>query len=295
MGRPNLLFAIMEPMNKEQSLALQNFTQHIRELGAFASQNFGSNTASSTQKEDDTVVTDTDLVIETKIRAHIEEHFPGDITVGEEYGAGDGERNFVWFIDPIDGTYNFVKGIPFCAISCARLGEADRDSFGLVYNPITGQTFSSLGEEGAGVYENDRSVLPRGEMKGGKYEFTIGRSTKEVWMKPAAYALHKALGMKYGRSGAYNCSSLEIAYVATGKIDGYLSYGLQSYDYAAGMLLARLSGASISIFENGEWHLWEDSIADLCKKKDAILFTSHLAIHEEVLSFIGNPKDWATE
>ncbi len=278
-------------MNTEKEFhALKDF---VRETGTIALKYFDSGNTENELKRDKTVVTKADQEIEAALVGYIQEHFPGDAIVGEEYGEQAGSSGFFWHIDPIDGTDNFLRKIPFFAISIARLGDKPEESFAIVYNPAINQMFYSFSETEGGVYENDRLCTLTPEPLGGKYVISIGRSTKEEWMKPATYALNEALGTKYGRCGAFNCTALEIAYVAANRIDAFLTYGLKSYDWAAGLFLVKATGGAISVFEEGKWRLWTASLKELCSQHGRIIFTSHPQIHPDMLGFIGDPAVWA--
>jgi len=265
---------------------------YIIKIGKIASGHFNSGDTTNQLKTDLTVVTKVDKEIETKLIQYIHKNFPNDAIIGEEFGNKSGKSEFVWHIDPIDGTDNFLRKIPFFAISVARLGDNLKNSFGIVHNPITNQTFSTFNETPGNVYENDRLCTLTADPLGGKYIIIISGGHSEPWMKPAKYALMESIGLKYGRGGSYNCVSLELAYIAANRIDANLSFGLKSYDYAAGFFLIKATGGAISIFENGKWKLWTSSLKELCSK-DRITFTSHQDIHQDILEFIGDPTLWA--
>lgn len=268
----------------------QALIAHVEEVGQHAREYFDSENIANELKGDGSVVTQIDKEIETMLRAYVKENFPGDAIIGEEHDDISGTTGFVWHIDPIDGTYNFLNRIPFCAISVARLGDTAEDSFGIVHNPITKHTFASLMENG--VYENERVTNLTAEVLGGRRVIGLGRSRKEAWMLPASYRIQEAVGTKYGRCQTHNCTALELAYLAAGRFDGFLTYGLQTYDYAAGFFLARAAGAKISVFEDGVWLEHSGSIKSLCDKHEKIIFASHPDLHDEIRDFIGNPRDW---
>lgn len=263
----------------------------IEDAGTLAFAYFNANESANELKDDGSVVTKVDQEIETRLLAFINQQFPDDAIVGEEHGSKDGTSGFVWHVDPIDGTDNFIRKIPFCAVSVARLGDTAEDSFGIVHNPFTRQTFSSLMDEG--VYENEHVHNLTADPLGGRYVISIGRGKTEEWMRPAGFALQKELAVAFGKCHAYGSSALELAYVAANRIDAYLTFGLKSYDYAAGLFLVASAGGAISVFEEGAWRRWTGSLKELCSTHERIIFASHPDIHAKMLDFIGDPHAWA--
>jgi len=174
----------------------------------------------------------------------------------------------------------------------ARLGSTSEDSFGIVHNPITNQTFASLMENG--VYENEKIHILNSEVLGGRAMISIARG-RELWMKSASYNVRKELGMVFGGGTSYGCCALEIAYVAANRLDGVLTFGLNSYDYGAGLFLVKAAGGMISVFESGVWSPWSASLKELCTEHGKTIFVSHAGIHAEALALIGDPRAWSDE
>lgn len=266
--------------------------EEIKLASVTAHEYFVSESIQNEQKQDGSVVTEVDQAIERRLRTWIEANFPEDAIVGEEEAGKDGTSGFVWHIDPIDGTDNFLRKIPFCAISVARLGPDAEDSFGIVHNPLTGQTFSSLMEDGA--YENQRITNLTAEPLGGRFRLGTGRG-KDEWMKQVDHPIQDAFGHKYGSGKSLGCCALELAYVSANRIDAFLIFGLHSWDYAAGLYLVKAAGGMISVFEDGEWNVWEKSLQELCSEHGKTIFASHPDIHCEIRDFIGDPKKWADD
>jgi len=264
----------------------------IEEAGLKARAYFDADDNANEIKHDGSVVTKIDQEIEVIIIEYIRTHFPDDSIVGEEGEDYVGESDFVWHIDPIDGTDNFLRRIPFCAVSVARLGSTSEDSFGIVHNPITNQTFASLME--GGVYENEKIHVLNDNVLGGRAMISIARG-RESWMKSASYNVRKALGMKFGGGTSYGCCALEIAYVAANRLDGVLTFGLNSYDYGAGLYLVRAAGGLISVFENDVWTLYTGSLKELCREHGKTIFVSHGGIHQTALDLIGDLRSWSDE
>lgn len=268
------------------------FIQEIESAGELAHQYFISNEMTNEQKSDGSVVTAIDKAIEERLVAYIRTHFPDDTIVGEEGEGYTGTSEFVWHIDPIDGTDNFLRRIPFCAISVARLGDTDEDSFAVIHNPITRQTFSSFMDEG--VCEKSVVHTTNNDMLGGRAMISLARG-RESWMKTASYNIRKAIGMKFGGGNSFGCCALEHAYVAANRLDGVLTFGLNTYDYAAGLYLIKSAGGIISVFEDGAWREWQGSIKSLCAEHGKTIFSSHRGVHTDALTLIDNPRDWSDE
>ncbi len=264
----------------------------IEQAGHKAWDYFDSDDNVNEIKSDGSVVTAIDKAIETDLVAFIRDVFPGDSILGEEGAGYTGSSGFIWHIDPIDGTDNFLRKVPFCAVSVARLGDTSEDSFGIVHNPITKQTYAALMENG--VYEREKVHIINEKTLGGRAVISIGRG-RDYWMKSASYNLQKALGITFGKCSVYNCCALELAYIAANRIDGFLIFGLHTWDYAAGLYLIKASGGVISVYENGAWYEWTGSIKELCSHHDRTIFASHAGIHASALMLIKNPRDWSDE
>ena len=183
---------------------------------------FDDNENSNEQKADGSVVTQIDKDIEIALVSFVRREFPDDSIVGEEGEGYIGTSDFVWHIDPIDGTDNFLRRIPFCAVSVARLGSTTEDSFGVVHNPITRQTFAALMDNG--VYEREHIHVLNDSILGGKGMISMARGRSESWMKSASYNIRKALAMKFGGGNSFGSCALELAYVAANRLDGVLIY-----------------------------------------------------------------------
>ncbi len=275
-------------MNIEQEFA--ELKSVIKEAGQAAREYFDSDSTQNEIKDDGSVVTEIDKKIETALLNHIKERFPDDAIVGEEHGEHEGKSGFVWHIDPIDGTDNFLRKIPFCGVSVARLGDTAEDSLAIIYNPITGQMFSSLMENG--TYENERLTNLTAEPLGSKLVVAVAAYSRD-WMKLAKINLFKGLSEEVGKGTTYSSCAVELAYVAASRIDAQITFGLNTYDYAAGLFLVKAAGGSISVCEDGEWKLWEGSIKGLCNEHKKTIFCSHPDVHEQIRDFIGDPRKWA--
>lgn len=212
-----------------------------RRAGAFAKTHFEAiDTLVIESKGHQDLVSNADKDTETLIRAALDEHWPDDGIVGEEHGRKTGTSGYDWVIDPIDGTANFVRGLPqWCvAIACARDGEA---VVGVIFEPSSGEMFTAAKGGGAFVNGKPMRVAQTGDM--GQGSVGIGFSGRLPGMKAVT-----ALTMVVERGGVFfrNASgALMLAYVAAGRLIGYLEEFMNSWDCVAGLLMIEEAGGTI--------------------------------------------------
>lgn len=168
--------------------------------------------------------------------------------LGEETGSESNTRGR-WIVDPLDGTTNFLKGIPHWAVSVALEIEGTL-SLGVIHNPITGETFSA--EKGAGASLNGIPIGPSATsdfstaLFGTGVPFGTMNHINEHSQDIARLMPHCA-GVR--RLGA---ASLDMAYVACGRLDGFWERSLQLWDIAAGLVILREAGGKISGWSQDE-------------------------------------------
>jgi myo-inositol-1(or 4)-monophosphatase len=175
---------------------------------------------------------------------------PGYGFLGEEGGEIQGkDKTHRFIIDPIDGTTNFMHGIPQFAISIALEREGQLVS-GVVYNPVTDDLFTA--EKSHGAYLNDKRlrVAARKEMAAAVIATGLPFLGKEGHAR-ALGEMGVMMGVTAGirRMGA---ASLDMAYVAAGRFDGFWEHGLQPWDVAAGIILIREAGGVVTDMTGGE-------------------------------------------
>ncbi len=188
-----------------------------------------------------------DLKAEKIIRHELEKARPSFGFLMEESGASEGsDPDQRWIVDPIDGTTNFLHGIPHFAISIALEREGEIVA-ALVYNPISDDRFYA--EKGNGAFHNDRRmrVSARRKLEESVIATGIphkGRGDHMVYLKQLAKVMANTAGIR--RVGA---ASLDLAWTAAGRVDGYWEQDLQPWDIAAGLLLVREAGGYISCLD----------------------------------------------
>ncbi len=185
-----------------------------------------------------------DLKAEKVLRGELAKARPAYGFLMEESGSEEGtDRHHRWIVDPLDGTTNFLHGIPHFAISIAL--ERDREIIaGVVYEPLRDEMFWA--EKGAGAFLNDRRlrVSARRQLAesliGTGIPF-VGRGHYPEYLATLGAVMAATSGVR--RLGV---ASLDLAYVAAGRLDGYWEFGLFAWDVAAGVLLVREAGGYVS-------------------------------------------------
>ncbi|MBV8972048.1 MAG: inositol monophosphatase [Sphingomonadaceae bacterium] len=195
-------------------------------------------------------VSNADRAAERTIREVLTHARPDWGLLMEEEGATAGtDLDRRWIVDPLDGTTNFLHGIPHFAISIAA-EERGEVVAGLVYQPLTDESFWA--EKGKGAWLQDRRlrVSGRREMSDALIATGIpfaGHGDQPQWEAVAHAVMPEVAGIR--RFGA---AALDLAWVAAGRYDGYWEAGLQPWDVAAGILLVREAGGFVTDFRGGE-------------------------------------------
>ena len=169
---------------------------------------------------------------------------PGYGFIGEEGGQREGsDKSHTWIVDPLDGTTNFLHGIPQFAISIG-LQREDTIIAGVIYNPANDELY--IAERGKGAFLNDQRLRVAGRRKLNECIVAcglphIGRGDHKQFLNEMAALQDKVAGFR--RFGA---AALDMAYVAAGRLDGYWERNLQAWDIAAGQILVREAGGMVS-------------------------------------------------
>jgi myo-inositol-1(or 4)-monophosphatase len=189
-------------------------------------------------------VTAADTRTEKTLKYELAKARPGFGFIMEESGVIEGEDpNRTWIIDPIDGTTNFIHGIPHFAISIA-LQEYGELVAALVYNPVFDEIF--LAEKGQGATFNNRRlrVSARREISECVVATGIphlGRGDHPSFITQLTAVMAQTAGVR-----RFGSAALDLAYVAAGRFDGFWETGLQTWDVAAGILLVREAGGFVT-------------------------------------------------
>jgi myo-inositol-1(or 4)-monophosphatase len=203
------------------------------------------------EKRANDYVSEVDRAAEQAIIQTIRKAYPDHAILAEESGAHAGNE-YQWIIDPLDGTTNYLHGIPQFAISIALLHRGKLEA-GVVYDPLRDEMFSA--DQGGGAYLNDRRIRVteqkglRGALLGTGIPFRDQRFV-DNYLGMMKSLMRDTAGIRRPGSAA-----LDFAYVACGRYDGFWELGLSIWDFAAGALLVKEAGGVVSDIAGGDRYL----------------------------------------
>ncbi|MBR0825310.1 inositol monophosphatase [Bradyrhizobium manausense] len=169
---------------------------------------------------------------------------PGYGFIGEEGGQREGtDKSHTWIVDPLDGTTNFLHGIPQFAISIGLAREGTVIA-GVIYNPANDELY--IAERGKGAFLNDQRLRVAGRRQLNECVVAcglphIGRGDHDLFRREMTAIQDQVAGLR--RFGA---ASLDLAFVAAGRLDGYWERNLQPWDIAAGQIMVKEAGGTVS-------------------------------------------------
>lgn len=193
------------------------------------------------------LVTEVDKLSEDIILNHIKNTYPEHAILSEESGIFENESDYLWIIDPLDGTNNYANGIPWFGISIA-LQYKRETVLGVVYVPVMDEIFSAIKGEGAFLNERKLEVGCKNSLNESIVAsgFPYDRSIHEVNnVSYASKIIPKIRGFRRGGAAA-----IDLSYVAAGFFDGYWEVDVKTWDVAAGILLVQESGGNIIHFRD---------------------------------------------
>ncbi|MCJ8319179.1 MAG: inositol-1-monophosphatase [Colwellia sp.] len=198
------------------------------------------------------IVTNVDKDAEYIIVETIRKSYPKHTIIGEECGLLQGEDNdFQWIIDPIDGTANFIKGIPHFAVSIALKVKGKLDQ-AVIYDPIRGEVFSA--SRGKGAQLNGFRIRVNKAKELNSTILATGFPYRNKQHINAYMDMFKSLLIKTTDMRRAGSPALDLAYVAAGRVDGFFEIGLKPWNTAAGELLIIESGGLVTDFVGGHNH-----------------------------------------
>ena len=222
-----------------------------REAGDFAHRSRvglgpGARAAHDTKSSVVDPVTEFDRATEDLVVRRLRSERPDDSIVGEEGSDHAGSSEFTWHIDPIDGTVNFVYDLPLWCTSIGVLRNGEPIA-GAVYAPVVGDLYSAAA--GAGAFVNDIPIRVSGaedvatSLVATGFSYHVGPH-REHQARRIARVLPRVRDIR--RSGS---AAIDLASVASGRVDGYFEEFISSWDIAAGVLLVREAGGTVTAFD----------------------------------------------
>jgi myo-inositol-1(or 4)-monophosphatase len=189
------------------------------------------------------LVTEIDQQSEAYLLGEIRRRFPSHSIMAEESGAWEGQECCQWHVDPLDGTVNYAHGVPFFSVSIAYQ-EGSQVQLGAVYDPLRDELFSA--ECGQGAWLNGKQVQPSQATDLNQCLLVTGfpydiRTRPEKNLNNYARFSMRSQGVR--RLGS---AALDLCYVAAGRLDGYWEMSVNSWDVAAGGLIAEQAGALVT-------------------------------------------------
>lgn len=188
------------------------------------------------------LVTDADQASEKLIVERLRSRFPAHSIVAEEGGGIENASDYVWYVDPLDGTTNYAHGYPaFCvSLGLYRKGEA---LAGAVYDPLRKELFTA--EKGSGAYLNHHRIRTSQTAQFEESLFATGFASPRRHSGVNVHFFHQVSMLSHGirRSGS---AALDLCFVACGRLDGFWEFGLKAWDVAAGLLVLTEAGGTYS-------------------------------------------------
>lgn len=248
--------------------------------GEWIKSKMGSITQLDTKYSMHDLVTEVDKGAERMIRNLIGTHFPEHSFLGEE-GVEPGpeasakalqdlsDAEYLWIVDPVDGTTNYVHGFPFYSVSIA-LAHRGQVIVGVVYDPSRDELF--VAERGKGAYVHGRKMQVSSEGALNQSLIATGFPADQHVALPANMKGIQALAPKVRNLRIAGSAALHLAYVAAGRLSGFWEYNLNAWDIAAGSLLVEESGGRMSDITGSPYDLAVRNV-----------IASNGLIHEELL------------
>lgn len=219
------------------------------------------------------LVTTADLAAERRIAELLREQFPTHAILAEEEHAGDVHAEYLWVVDPLDGTTNFAHGLPHFAVSIACLHHGQPE-VGVVWNPIRDDWYEAA--RGHGAFHNGQRlhVGPQTELN----EVLIGTGfyyDRGAMMEATLAAIGDLFRQNIHGIRRFGTASLDLAQVAAGQFGGFFEYQLSPWDYAAAALLVQEAGGLITTCQGGPLPISKTS-----------LLAANAALHPKILPIV---------
>ncbi len=214
-------------------------------------------------------VTEVDRAAEAEIIATVQRSYPTHGFLAEESGSTSPDAEYVWIVDPLDGTTNFLHGFPqFCVSMAAQYrGKIEH---AVVYDPWRQEIFTA--SRGDGAYLDGRRIrVTKAKTLEGTLIGTGFPYRENLHYLDPYLAMFRAVSMKAAGLRRPGSAALDLAYVAAGRTDGFWELGLSPWDTAAGWLLIQEAGGMVGTLTGGEYQLGPHVVAGGPKVYEALI------------------------
>lgn len=264
---------------------LQHMIMIAKEAGAILHQQFNTPVEQMTKSTEVDIVTATDKQVEVLISEALLSAYPDTHLVGEEgggQGASAATADYLWFVDPLDGTTNFASSIPHFCTSIALTDNNRVPLLGVIYDPMRDELYTARRGAGATLNGNllavtEKTSLSQSVLASG---FAYDRRTNSNNnTKQWTAFIPKVRGLR--RMGA---AALDLAYVAAGRYDGYWERSLNPWDVMAGVLLITEAGGIVTDYQGGDSPQFDN---------DGRYVASNGHIHAQILDVLAETYSWS--
>jgi len=245
-----------------------------RKAGDFIKQNYKGDFRVG-HKEDKTIVSEIDIGAEKLILEVLAQQYPDHSFFSEESGMTDKNSDYLWVIDPLDGTTNFTRGIPRFGVSIGLFYQ-HKPFLGVIYNPLLDELYAAQAQKGA--FLNEQSIHVGSIQAVDKSVVAMGRATN-IQEKKRAGVIYKAISPSLFTVRIMGSIALDLASVAAGQYDCLLFNGCKFYDAAAGVVIAQEAGATVTNFKGEPWSVTNE-------RSDLLI--ANRALHAELLPLVRN-------
>ena len=222
------------------------------------------------------VVTEVDILCEKEIIDRIKKNFPDHAILAEESGSTQGDAKNKWVIDPLDGTLNYSHGFPCYCVSIGLEHEGEL-VVGVIYNPNLDEMF--VAEKGQGAMLNGRPIKVSSTDTLEKSLLVTGFTPKIVGSEDDNLDHFCNLMKSCQAVRRPGSAAMDFCYTAMGRFDGFWEAHLSPWDMAAGVLIVREAGGTVTAFDGGPFSIYDNNV-----------LATNGYVHQEMINILTRPK-----